>query len=176
VKRFSHAAIDVFGPEYLRAPNEEDTERLLAESEAQGWPGMLGSIYNCPAAWKGQYKGHCKDATIILEAVASNDLWIWHLFFGLPGSLNDFNVLSRSPLFSRLIQGEAPPCNYEVNPATSCQQPHEITFRNNARGTKERCGESLRRASEALCHCSWTSRVLETANPMADNDMLLHFA
>jgi hypothetical protein len=70
---------------------------------------------NFPAGWKGQYKGHCKDATIILEAVASHDLWIWHSFFGLRGSLSDLNVLSRSPLFSRLIKGEAPPCNYKIN-------------------------------------------------------------
>ncbi|KAJ0790101.1 putative harbinger transposase-derived protein [Helianthus annuus] len=30
---------------------------------------------------------------LILEAVASQDLWICHSFFGLPGSLNDLNVL-----------------------------------------------------------------------------------
>jgi hypothetical protein len=75
--------IYVFGPEYLREPNEEDTERLLDENKEQGWPGMLGSTdcmhwtwKNCPTSWKGQYKGHCKDPTIILESVASNDLWI----------------------------------------------------------------------------------------------------
>lgn len=121
VRRFAKAVIEIYGPEYLRAPNEEDTDRLLAENEERGWPGMIGSIdcmhwtwKNCPAGWKGQYKGHCKDATIILEAVASHHLWIWHSFFGLPGSLNDLNVLSRSPLFSRLVKGEAPPCNFEI--------------------------------------------------------------
>lgn len=44
VRRFTKAVIDVFGPEYLRVPNEEDNERLMAESEARGCPGMLGSI------------------------------------------------------------------------------------------------------------------------------------
>ena len=39
----------------------------------------------------------------------------WHAFFGLPGSCNDLNVLSRSPLFYRLINGEALACNYVVN-------------------------------------------------------------
>jgi hypothetical protein len=83
--RFCKAMIDFFGPEYLWAPNDKDIERLLAESEAQGLPEMLGSIYcmhwswnNCPAGWKGQYKGHRKDATIILEEIAPHDLWIWH--------------------------------------------------------------------------------------------------
>jgi hypothetical protein len=33
----------------------------------------------------GQYKGHVEKPTIILEVVASNDLWIWHAFFGMLG-------------------------------------------------------------------------------------------
>ena len=62
---------------------------------------MLGSIdcmhwtwKNCPTAWQGMYTGKDKVPTLILEAVASQDLWIWHSFFGLPGSLNDINVLN----------------------------------------------------------------------------------
>nr|VDC84987.1 unnamed protein product [Brassica oleracea] len=43
--------------------------------------------------------------TIVLEAVASEDLWMWHAFFGLPGTLNDINVLDRSPVFDDIIQG-----------------------------------------------------------------------
>jgi hypothetical protein len=35
-------------------------------------------------------------------------------FFGLPGTLNDINVLERSPLFARLASGDAPTCNYKV--------------------------------------------------------------
>jgi hypothetical protein len=53
--------------------------------------------------------------TIILEVVASNDLWIWHAFFGMPGSHNDINVLHRSPLFDKLAQGRAPDVNYTIN-------------------------------------------------------------
>jgi hypothetical protein len=52
---------------------------------------------------------------MILEAVASEDLWIWHVFFGLPGSLNDINVLNRSPLFQSLTSGIAPQVEYMVN-------------------------------------------------------------
>jgi hypothetical protein len=36
------------------------------------------------------------------------------VFFGLPGTLNDINVLQRSPLFAKLANGEAPTCNYKV--------------------------------------------------------------
>jgi hypothetical protein len=90
-------------------------------NEKRGWPGMLGSLdcmhwtwKNYPKAWYGMYCGKSRDATIVLEAVESEDLWIWHAFFGLSGTLNDINVLQRSPLFARLISGDAPTCNYKV--------------------------------------------------------------
>ncbi|XP_076953167.1 uncharacterized protein LOC143627166 [Bidens hawaiensis] len=64
---------------------------------------------------RGMYSGHIREPTIILEAVASYDLWIWHAFFGMPGSHNDINVLERSFVFTELTQGCAPPVNYTVN-------------------------------------------------------------
>ena len=70
---------------------------------------------NCPTAWQGMYTGHCHEPTIILEAVESQDLWIWHAFFGLTSSLNDINVLDRSPVFTLLANGHAPPVNYIIN-------------------------------------------------------------
>jgi hypothetical protein len=122
VRRFAKLVIRLYGETYLRAPNEEDTKRLMETNEKRGWPGMLGSLdcmhwtwKNCPKAWHGMYCGKSRDATIVLEAVASEDTWIWHAFFGLPGTLNDINVLNRSPLFKRLISGDAPTCNYTVN-------------------------------------------------------------
>ena len=47
--------------------------------------------------------------------MASYDLWIWHAFFGLPGSHNDINVLERSSVFSELAEGHTPPVNYSIN-------------------------------------------------------------
>ena len=61
------------------------------------------------------YKGHVHEPTIILEAVASKDLWIWHAFFGMPSSHNDINILQRSTLFARLAEGQAPEVNYTIN-------------------------------------------------------------
>uniref|UniRef100_R7W7D5 Uncharacterized protein n=1 Tax=Aegilops tauschii TaxID=37682 RepID=R7W7D5_AEGTA len=58
---------------------------------------------------KGQYKGHVRACTVILEAVGSQDLWIWHSFFGMVVSHNDINVLQRSPVFARLAEGNNPP-------------------------------------------------------------------
>ncbi|XP_048493338.2 uncharacterized protein LOC104889982 [Beta vulgaris subsp. vulgaris] len=68
-----------------------------------------------PRAWKGLYQGRSKSATVILEAVASGDLWIWHAFFGTPGTCNDINVLARSPVFDDLYQGRAPEVTFNVN-------------------------------------------------------------
>jgi hypothetical protein len=104
---FARGVIEVFGGEYLRRPTREDVERILKVNESRGFPGMLGSIdcmhwrwENCPLAWRGQFtRGDYGVPTIILEVVASQDLRIWHAFFGVAGSNNDINVLNQSPFF-----------------------------------------------------------------------------
>ncbi|KAL1195754.1 hypothetical protein V5N11_000224 [Cardamine amara subsp. amara] len=122
LKRFCRAVVEIFGSRYLRAPDANDVARLLRIGETRGFPGMLGSLdcmhwkwKNCPTAWGGQYAGRSGSPTIILEAVADYDLWIWHAYFGLPGSNNDINVLEASHLFSNLVEGIAPPANYVIN-------------------------------------------------------------
>jgi hypothetical protein len=96
--------------------------RLLDVGKERGFPGMLGSLdcmhwtwKNCPTVYGGQYIGKEKEPTVILEAVALYNTWIWHAFFGLPGTLNDINVLNRSPLFKHIQDGVAPPVNFKIN-------------------------------------------------------------
>ncbi|BAS98471.1 protein ALP1-like isoform X2 [Oryza sativa Japonica Group] len=123
MKNFVKGIREVFGERYLRRPTVEDTERLLELGERRGFPGMFGSIdcmhwqwERCPTAWKGQFtRGDQKVPTLILEAVASHDLWIWHAFFGVAGSNNDINVLSRSTVFINELKGQAPRVQYMVN-------------------------------------------------------------
>nr|GEZ07125.1 hypothetical protein [Tanacetum cinerariifolium] len=51
----------------------------------------------------------------MLEAVASQYLWIWHAFYGIAGANNDINVLDNSPLFNDLLDDLAPVVPYVVN-------------------------------------------------------------
>ncbi|XP_076943551.1 uncharacterized protein LOC143613826 [Bidens hawaiensis] len=122
LKKFCETIVNIFSSEYRCSPNTNDITELLAIADQRRFPGMLVSIdymhwkwKNCPTAWKGMYSGHIRKPTIILEEVASYDLWIWHAFFGMPGSHNGINVLERSFVFTELAQGRAPPVNYTVN-------------------------------------------------------------
>ena len=79
VRRFAKVMIRVFGPIYLRAPNEEVTMRLMATNERRGWPGMLGSIdcmhwtwKNCLKAWHGQYYG--KGGELVMQQLCLRSL------------------------------------------------------------------------------------------------------
>nr|XP_011458220.1 PREDICTED: putative nuclease HARBI1 [Fragaria vesca subsp. vesca] len=121
LKRFCRAVIDVFGARYLRTPNTEDVARILYIGEERGFPGILESLdcmhwrwKNCPTAWAGMYSGRSRSPTIILEAVADYNLWIWHAHFGLPDSNNDINVLEASHLFANLAEGKSPPAHYKI--------------------------------------------------------------
>jgi len=60
-------------------------------------------------------KGIYRVPTLILEAFASYDLWIWHAFFGCPGSFNDLNILHWSNVFQKVYEDRAPKCKFIVN-------------------------------------------------------------
>lgn len=45
---------------------------------------------------------------VILSATCDLDLPIWHLFFDLPGIMNDLNFLSVGPHFSEVLAGRFP--------------------------------------------------------------------
>jgi hypothetical protein len=87
-----------------------------------GFLGFLAALTACIGSGrtillvgKGSSKGIKWGCTVILEVVASYDLWIWHSFFGMAGSNNDINVVHRSSVFSRLTECTAPHIFYEIN-------------------------------------------------------------
>uniref|UniRef100_A0A0D3BIL9 Myb-like domain-containing protein n=1 Tax=Brassica oleracea var. oleracea TaxID=109376 RepID=A0A0D3BIL9_BRAOL len=95
VENFVEVIINLFGDEYLRRPTLADLQRLLHIGELRGFPGMIGSNdcmhwewKNRLTAWKGQYSR---------------------------GTLNDINVLDRSPVFNDIINGRARQVNFSVN-------------------------------------------------------------
>ncbi|XP_057440284.1 uncharacterized protein LOC130732191 [Lotus japonicus] len=98
LRRFCKGIIRLYEQEYMRAPTQEDLQRILQVSEMRGFPGMIGSIdcmhwewKNCPKAWEGQ--------------------------------LNDINILDRSPVFDELEQGNASRVNFIVN-----QRPYNMAY------------------------------------------------
>lgn len=122
MKEFCFAVIAIYGEHYLRHPNSDDIRRLQEENSARGFPGMLGSVdcmhwswKNCPKAWHGQMVGKDGEASLVLEAIATHDLHIWHAFFGMPGSCNDINIMDRSPLMSDIITGKIPPSEFTIS-------------------------------------------------------------
>ena len=82
---FCDAIIETYSRDYLRRPTSHDVACLYEAHEARHHiPGMLGSLdcthfvwRNCPMELRGQYKrGDHEYPTIMMEAVASQDLWI----------------------------------------------------------------------------------------------------
>ncbi|GJZ36349.1 ALP1-like protein [Tanacetum coccineum] len=100
---------------YGSVPDSLDEYLQMGAITAPWVHGMLGSIdcthwlwANYPVAFRAQFSrgDHGSDPFILLEAIASNDLWIWYAFFGVSGMNNDVTVLRQSSIFNDLNQGE----------------------------------------------------------------------
>ena len=122
LKRFVWAIRAIYERTYLRQPTREDLEKQLAINTERGWPGMFASLdcmhyewKSCPTAWQGTFQDREGNNSIILEPIADQSLWIWHVFFGLPGGTNDINVLDRSPLIANFLEGHGQDMSFEVN-------------------------------------------------------------
>nr|XP_043639399.1 uncharacterized protein LOC122610475 [Erigeron canadensis] len=113
---FCKCVFDLYREEDLRRPTTNDIQRLYQKhAQLHGFPGMLGSIdcmhwpwKRCPKAWQCQFtQGDKGVPTIMLEAAALYDLWIWHAFFGTAGSTNDIR--------GTIIEDTAPSTSFMVN-------------------------------------------------------------
>nr|GFA05534.1 hypothetical protein [Tanacetum cinerariifolium] len=120
--------MQIYVPEFLRKPTVTDVEKFyLHHEEKHRFSGMLGSLdctdwewFDCSYAFKAQYvrRDNGSNPFILLEVVASQDLWICHAFFGVAGSNNNFNVLYQSPLFNDLKTGRASEIPFVANGVT----------------------------------------------------------
>lgn len=66
----------------------------------QNWPWKNLSI-----SWDGQLKGKEKKPTVVLEEIADGLLWIWAANYGLPGSMNEINILDASGNVEKILNG-----------------------------------------------------------------------
>ena len=102
-----------------------DKAAMLAEmaaNEKRGFLGMIGSIgcchwqwHRCPIAWQGQFGDRKGERSIVVEAIARHDTYIHQAFVGLPGSLNDINIMSRTDLQHKYMMSAAFDHAYELD-------------------------------------------------------------
>nr|XP_043639611.1 uncharacterized protein LOC122610709 [Erigeron canadensis] len=117
---FCDGVIRLYRHKYLRRPTRNDMQRIFDHHACyHGFPGML-------VAWRGLYtRGDHHGPTISLEAVASQDCWIWHAYFDIVGSNNNINVLNQSPLFNGFEDVTSPVVPFTVN-GTEYKYPYYL--------------------------------------------------
>ena len=90
-KLFCNLIVEKFGAQYLnRSPNNNEIKGLMTKMAKRGMPGCFASWdckhfdwSSCPVRLQGQHKsGKEKRKTIVLEAIADVDHYIWHIFLG----------------------------------------------------------------------------------------------
>jgi len=101
VHRFARFVIEKYKPVHLHVPTLADLQRVMGVYEEAGFPGCMGCVdcslwiwKSCPMSQHGQYQGNSKKRSIVLEAVADKDLYLWQFYIGLSGAMNDLNVMS----------------------------------------------------------------------------------
>jgi hypothetical protein len=123
LKQFNKLMIEEFGVQYLNhCPSAAEIERVTTNNACRGFPGMFASWdckhfswKNCSFSLAGQYKGKESDKTLVLEAIADADLYIWYYFFGKSGSLNDINILNENTIVGSILNGTF---DLKINPYT----------------------------------------------------------
>nr|GEU40568.1 hypothetical protein [Tanacetum cinerariifolium] len=96
--------------------SDDGREKLYRHHEEKhGFSRMLGSLdctdwvrFGCSYVFKAQYvrRNHGSNPFLLLEAVPSQDLWIWHAFFALEISFVANGVTYRSGYY--LVDGIYP--------------------------------------------------------------------
>jgi hypothetical protein len=116
LKHFCAAVVNRFASNYLRSSTLEDLQAIEAEYCKLDFPGCIGCLDcvswswdKCPVVDQGRYGGRDKNPNVRMEVICDDKLRIWHLFFGVPGSRNDINIVNMSPLFLMIRTGTWPP-------------------------------------------------------------------
>jgi len=109
VKKFTSCiANSIFQKKFFSFFTALDAKKVEALHYAKhGIHGLLGSLdcSHCPIAHHGQYQGKEGRPTIVVEALADYNLYVWHAVFGYSGTLNDINIWDTSFLLRSLCNG-----------------------------------------------------------------------
>jgi hypothetical protein len=135
VKLCLKAFIDVieteFHVEFLRYSTTAELKSLMKRMSLRGFPGAWVSIdcshmtwKTCLTALQGQYRNKIGQCSIVTEVVCDENLRAWKAFLGMPGSLNDINVLDHSPMVQDIMCGTfLPHIDYKIRGTT-----HDIPY------------------------------------------------
>ena len=111
---FCQFVVRFYGPTFLNKWDKTEMEKEMAVNAARGFPGMLGSIdcqhwrwKNCPVGLQGVYQDRNEVRSIVAEAIAGHDMYIYQAYVGLPGCLNDLNILSRTDTQKKYMRSYA---------------------------------------------------------------------
>jgi len=90
--------------------------------DKHGIHGMLGSLDcshfmwgNCPVAHHGQFQGKEGKPTIVVEALADHNFFVWYAVFGYCGTLNDITIWDSSYLLQSLCDGSFSDLDFTFN-------------------------------------------------------------
>ena len=115
LKKFCVALRIEFEGYHLKQPTWVDFKKQLAINVDRGFPCMFTSLdcmhygwKNCPVAWQGDFGIRHGKKSIILEAIASQGLHIWHVFLVYPGltmTSTFLTILHCYTIYSQVRQG-----------------------------------------------------------------------
>lgn len=124
LKQFCRSVVLKFESSFLSLPSKEDLQRMENQFAAVGFPGCIGCLDcsgwqwdTCPRGLQGIMCGKEKKPHVKMEVICDLDLYIWHFYFGLPGMLNDIDIMWISPLMNAFKVGSFPSheVRYEIN-------------------------------------------------------------
>nr|XP_043630234.1 uncharacterized protein LOC122601544 [Erigeron canadensis] len=106
---FCSGVIRLYERTYLRRSTWTDLQHIYMMC-------MKEFMEMCLTAWRGTHtRSDIGRPSMILQAVASYDLWIWNAFFRPQGSHNDINVFKSSHVLEDLISGLTPSASFYAN-------------------------------------------------------------
>lgn len=107
LRKFCDWMVKTYAGEWINTWGSEEIDLEMAANAKRGFPGMMGSIdcthwewKNCPVAWQGLYQDKTHKRTVIAEAICGHNMYFYQVYVGLPGSLNDLNVMERTTMQS----------------------------------------------------------------------------